>query len=235
MKALDNMKIGKRLGVGFGVLVVLMLLIAGAAMWGLYSVGNSMTEASGESHRSLLATKISQDVRDIFKAVALTVMNKEKSKKEESQKALQLARDHYKTRLDELKAQVRIQAGKDLIAKIEQYIQEARVVTGKVEELAMAGKEAEASVIFTEQYVGALEKICVAADELGKWEETQVKEVNEQADALASQVRWMLILVGIAALVLAVFFGIVITKSIAIPIDRGGGVFADNGNRRLYP
>jgi methyl-accepting chemotaxis protein len=220
MKALDNMKIGKRLGVGFGVLAVLMLLIAGAAMWGLYSIGNSMTEASGVSHRTLLATKISQDVRDIYKAVSLMVMNTEKSKKEENQKALQLAREHYKTRLDELKSQIRNQAGKDLIAKIEQSITDARVVTGKVEELTMAGKEAEAAVIFNEQYVGALEKICVAADDLGKWEEVQVKEVNEQAAALASQVRWILILVGIAALVVAVFFGIMITKSIAIPIDR---------------
>lgn len=63
MKVLDNMKIGRRLGVGFGVLTVLMLVITGAAGWGLTSVGETMADSLAESHKALSGAKIAGYLR----------------------------------------------------------------------------------------------------------------------------------------------------------------------------
>ncbi len=220
MKVLDNMKIGRRLGVGFGVLTVLMLVITGAAGWGLTSVGETMADSLAESHKALSGAKIAGYLRDVGSFAALTILNKGTAKKEESQRSMQAARELCRTSMEELQAQSKTDGGRDKLAKVEQAFLDGRDLTGKVVELAMAGKEADAAALFTEQVLPILGKGNAAVDEYVKWRETRLTEQIEQLQARSSGMRWMILLLGLAAVVVAVVFSVVIRKSITIPVER---------------
>ncbi len=56
---LANMKIGKRLALLMGSVVMLIVCVAGLGIWSLHSVGKAADEAQVEMENMLLADKIS--------------------------------------------------------------------------------------------------------------------------------------------------------------------------------
>jgi methyl-accepting chemotaxis protein len=226
MGLLQNMKIGKRLGVGFGMLVLLLLGMSGAALWGVASMGQSMDASMEEARKSMLAAGVSEDVRDIGLMIAHILLHQEQSEREDTQKSLQAVRDRYKKRLDELKSLAQTQSGKDLIGKLEKAIADAREANGKATELALARKDAEAGKIYTEQCEVNMDKVFAAVGEIRGWREKRMKEINGQAHELEGSVRWVLLAGGGLAVVLACIFGVILTRGIVRPVKEGVGFAA---------
>ena len=221
MNVLRNMKIGKRLGVGFGVLVLLLVGMVLAAIWGMNSIDRLIDESNGQAHRALIASAVSADVRDIGNSVAYILLNTEKARKEEIQRALQNVRDRYRKRMDELKATSKSEAGREKLSKVEQAIADTREANNKTVELSMAGKDAEATTIFVEKVDSNMKHVFQLAAELQEWQEARVMEINAECDARSSTIRWLLAAGGGVSVLLAVLFGVLLTRSIVGPVRQG--------------
>jgi methyl-accepting chemotaxis protein len=169
----------------------------------------------------MAAAGVSEDVRDIGGQIAYLILHKDKAEKEEIKAVLQAARDRYKKRIEELDASAQTQTDREKLAKIEQTIADAKEANNKAIELSMAGKEAEAGEVFTTQSDVKMEKIYQAAADLRDWREKRVKEIGAEAQARYSTLRWLLITAGGIAVALAVFFGVILTRSIVGPVRQG--------------
>ncbi|MHC1744391.1 MAG: methyl-accepting chemotaxis protein [Syntrophobacteraceae bacterium] len=221
MGLLQNVKIGKRLGIGFGILVLLLLGMTGAALWGGASLGRASDHIMEEGHMAMLAAGISEDVRDIGLKIALLFMHEEKEDREQLQKSLGAVRERYKKRLDELKTLDPTATGKEIMAKLEKSIADARAANTNAVELGMAGKDAEGKKIYSDHCNELMEKVYAAAREMLDWRERRLTELDAQANALESTVRWILIAGGSLAVVLAIVFGVVLTRGIVRPVREG--------------
>lgn len=226
MNLLRNMKIGKRLGIGFGAIVVLLLGMTATALVQLANLNRLMDDAAKETQKSLMAAAIGEDVRDIKSITISVLVYKEKAQKDEILKSLQAARERYKKRLEQLKAEAKTQEGKELLSGVEQSLADAREANNRAVEFSMAGKDVEAGKAFTEQAAPLYDKIYKSVADVQEWRQKRLQAMNDQGDAIYSSARWILATGGTVAVILAIVFGIVLTRGIVGPVNQGLGFAA---------
>src|SRR5277367_2183009 len=95
MMNLTNMRIGKRLGVGFGIALLLAASIAATAWWGLTAVGNAQDEAVSFTAKALRSATIANNVNSIYLAIWHIVSTKDQASKLEYKAALEELRKSY--------------------------------------------------------------------------------------------------------------------------------------------
>ncbi len=222
MNFLNNMKIGKRLGFGFGILVLLLMAMMTAALWGLSALNAALNDTNEEIHRSMLAAQAGADCRDINNKMTMLVLHSEKAQKDEIIKSLEGLRTHYKKSIEELKSKSKTDTGKDKILNVEQSIANARETNNQITELSLSGRDAEAQKVVTAAS-DKMAKIYQAVDELLEWRAKQLDAIRVMADERYSNLRMILVAVGVIAVILAVLFGIMLTRSIVRPVKDGVG------------
>jgi methyl-accepting chemotaxis protein len=221
MNGFRNMKIGKKLGVGFGIVVFLMLAMMASSLWGIHSIDQLRTETVDESHKTSVASSINSNLREISVLIASLLLHKDKSQKEEILRGIQRAREVYSKGLEELKSSSHSQEAGEALAKIEQAVGDAKEANNKVVELSMAGKDAESFNLFTEKCYRLMEKIFQSVDGLDSFRQKRMHEIGQKADSVYSSLRLVLITGGVVAVMLAVVLALFITRIIVSPIKQG--------------
>jgi len=129
-------------------------------------------------------------------------------------------RTDYRAKMDQLNASARTEAGKQKIAAIGQAVAAARETNNRVIELAGAGKNAEAQALLKARGQLANEGIDQAVEAFLQWREQRLNETNQLAVALCGRVSAIIIGVALVVIALAVFFGILVTRSISRPMSQ---------------
>jgi len=218
MNMLSNMKIGKRLAVSYGALTLMMLIMMGVSIWS-QGASNDLSEGALQTlRRANLASGVDKNVADIGRELATAQLVSDKSKKDERLEMLQAARERYKKVMDELKALNPTPREQPLLTSIEDGLTEARESNQKVAKLSASGQDAEALNIFTSASLPRLDKITKINSQLKEVTTLEIKETEELVQAFIGKARWIMVAVGVVSLVIAILFGVVITRSIAGPI-----------------
>lgn len=221
MSALKNMKIGKRLGMGFGMIVLVLVGMAATAIYGLSSLNHLVNLTQEETRKSLTAAKVAEDFQDIMGRLAVTLMLKEKAQKDEMLKKVEVARGRYKKNLEELKAAATTETGKAMLARVEEAITATREGNLKAVQASLEGYDAIAMKTYTEQSYPLAENLFKIVDELQEWRAKRLGGLVEEGHSLYSTLRWLLIVAGFLAVALAIVFGVVLTRSIVRPVGEG--------------
>ena len=214
------MKIGKRLGTGFAILMLLLLGGIVMGLWSLASLHRSAGDTILQVRKALLVAKIGEDIRDVHAKLASVLLYKDKAKKDESLRSVGAVRERYKKRLDELAPTITTQEGKDKLASMESAITEVREWNTKAAELSLAGKDDEANKIYTEQGHHALEKVQLAVEDMMAWREKRLDEFGHSAASLYSTSFWVLSVGGALSVVIAALLAVFLTRSIVGPLGR---------------
>src|SRR5437899_7756028 len=77
MNRLANIKIGKKLAIGFGCAILLIACLTGLALQSVHAIHTAMTEAQRESRMATLSEKISANQGAIAQRVATMVVSRE--------------------------------------------------------------------------------------------------------------------------------------------------------------
>lgn len=223
MNVLTNMKIGKRLGVGFGIVIVLLIVMTAAAMWGMYSINQLRISTAFEADKGTLTANVNGNVRDVLGAIGDILLHKDISQKNEIKDGIAPLRAAYGKNLESLKKVTVTQEGKELLAKLEDTILKAKGADNKAIELSMAGNDAQAVNVYTNQsskLIGKIMEILTAMNELrGK----KIRKIDENAASVYSSMRLLLISLGVVAVFLSIILSFFITRSIVNPAKQGVG------------
>ena len=104
MSAMANMRIGKRLMLGFGALTVLMLVMTGVSIWAQNAL-SEMDEATLQSETQVyLAARAQRDVDLLGRHLGVALLSRDKAFRQDRLEMVQTARENYKARIDELLA-----------------------------------------------------------------------------------------------------------------------------------
>ena len=221
MFKLNNLKTGRRLALGFGFLTVLLLLLAGAAWWQMAAINQSMDTALVQAGKMTKIKNIKVTTDTLYLQMWSLVTAKDPAVKQARKAAIDKARENYRNGLEELRGLAKHQEDRDLLAKLEEVLAEARTLNERIIDQALKAQGQDAAAVellSTEGEKILREKIDPAIDAAIAYRERRVQEVVTAAQGAYLWARWVLGVGALVALGLAVLFGFLITRSLVLPI-----------------
>jgi methyl-accepting chemotaxis protein len=218
--ALSKSSIGTRLIGGFGLLLLLMVVMTVAGILYVRTMHDHLTGIVSSEAKM----KISESLEDGIKTRAIAVRNiiltEDSAYKQRELKRVRDQETAYNEALEKLEKSMTTGTGKELVVKVREGGQVAQPLLNKAVELAMAGSAKEAFRVLTEEYGPAQQKWSEARAEWSKFQKDRAsKRVDDAGNAFATA-HVLLFSLGGAGLILGVLIALFLTRSITKPVNR---------------
>ena len=218
---LNNFKIGNRLTLGFGIVIALLLLLSANSWRQMTALDDGLDTAVAQANKMSMTKEIDSLTNTINLEIWSLVTANDPAAKQSHKAAIAKEREEFQRILGELKSSAKHQQDKDLLAALETAIASVEGLNQRVIDLAFQGDGQDAKALELFQVEGAkamFEKIDPAIEALISYRQTRIQGVVNDANIAYRQACWTLIIGGVVALALVIFFGVIITRSIVIPI-----------------
>ena len=217
---LNNLRIGVKLGSGFALMLILLILITIFAAVNLQKLNDNTQKITEVTYAKIKYANDTQTrIKDIVSGIQLLMIMEAGERKAQDEKIRQLRAD-YREIMDQLEKLEQTKEGKNLLEKVNAAIADAREANGRVEELSLANQSAEAIAIFNKLALPLDNKIFEALALLVKFQEEQMEAAHEEAIATYETTRNMMVVLALVASFLGIFISVVITRSITVPVAR---------------
>ncbi len=214
-----DMKIGARLGIGFGVLMALLAVLAVFGVSSMKSISGRLDGIVKEGNVKVkLARDGTQAIGDISEDVLVDLFVNDGNAKAKAKTGLETAREQYNTAFSRLQKMETSEKGKDLLAKAVENLKAGREANNTIFKLVGQKKSNEANAVYLTQARPAMAKIQEALGELVKYQEEQTAMRYEEAMSTYAWTRNLLIIIGIIALALGGATALLLTRSIKRPL-----------------
>ncbi len=221
MMNLTNMRIGKRLAVGFGIAVILTMVIAITGWWASQSLSAASEKALNEGSKLLLCKTAMLDTSKIQSTVLEIATAPDKKHAEQYSAQLADLRASLKAGLAEMGAKATSETSRQLVQNIAAGVASQRETNNQAVDLAMNGKRDEALQLLHGEAGTRMAATAAIADQLSAWETKKRDEGVEEEAQIITKVHLILGILSLVAVALSVLFGILITRSISQPLAEG--------------
>jgi methyl-accepting chemotaxis protein len=218
--SLTQYKIGTRLGIGFAV--VLGLLVA-VLLVGLYSMGQLSARThdivADKNVKMAAANTMSDNVRNITLAITSVVVAPTEALVQAELAKIGEARKKYGAAKETLQKKISTDKETALMAELDAALKSGAPLNNKVIELRNAGQTEEAIAFLTQQAAPSLKRVLGALDSLVAYEGEQAAQAATEAETLSTSARASMLTLGSVAVLLGAFVAWIITRSITVPIN----------------
>ncbi len=231
---LQNYSVGKRLAVGFGILVVAMAVLAAVALSGMRAIDARMTSiVEVYSHKA----KLVNDMIDASNAVALSirgiVIYPDPQSIEAERQALMAGRAAYDQAREELYAFPADEKAQALRARLDAARAETLMQNEKILAFGLANDyESAAQTMSTNAGAATTAWASVLVEQL-KLQEEGTAAAYAEANAKSDSAQFMLLSISALALLLAIGSGVLLSLSLTRPIGEALRVANDVAAGRL--
>jgi methyl-accepting chemotaxis protein len=231
MKMINNLRISARLGMGFGIILVMMLGMVMVGIISLKKMEGCLEHKDKVSEPVLInAEKTLFAVIDIANSIKTVAMLDDRNAQEKEIQNIEAVRRGYKEAMAKLDELDKSEKGKDLIAKAKDSIATAKVANNKALDLALVGKKSEAISVIINECQPMTKKVQQAFEELSKYEEESSAIGTDEARKVNGRATMLLIIIGVVALITGIATSYFLTRNIATRlgrVTRAMGVVAD--------
>jgi methyl-accepting chemotaxis protein len=217
MNKLANIKIGKKLGLAFGGMILLVVCQTLTAIWYVRAIETAGRNTDRGNRMMVMAQSVATDVGGVGTNVAGLLLHKQYRAEKEAEIIAQ--RKEYMSRIEELKVMAQTAEGKRLLGEVEQATGRWRAMNVRIMELAKAGKRSEASDVYRSNVDKNTDAMDAALDNYLKFREQRQAQFQAETQTLVSRSITILVVVGLICLALAVVCGLTISRSIANPLQ----------------
>lgn len=220
-----NMKIGLRMGLGFSLMLVFMIVIIVISLNAMEDSRDKLARiVKVNNARIHQANSMIDDVREVSIALRNVLLLKDSGKTQETKNKIVETRKEYDAnfeKIQELTANDDTKAW-DIISKIKASQDASRQLNNKVFDLAMAGKYNDAlDLTMNKEASSSVRQWIEHVDELIKHNEERSAMRYDQAEKAQAAARATMFIIGAAAIALAVALAIFLTLSITRPLKLG--------------
>ena len=216
---MKNLKIGVRLGLGFAIIVVLMLVIGGYSITKMTQLDSLVgTLVEDKYPKTVMLNDMKDNINVIARALRnLIIIDDKEDLKKETQRILD-AREALGKRVEELTKVVLSDTGKVFLKEVVDartaYVGSQKIIIGLIEanekekartELLTNGRKTQSA------YFAAIDKMI-------EYQSKEVVKVGKEADHSVMQGRSIVIGLLVVAVVLSILFAYLIVRSITGPI-----------------
>jgi len=219
---IKDLKIGTRLGATLAIIVGLMALMAGNALWQLFQISNAKTEMSEASEKFMLATQWRQGVA--VNRVSTIARFKSTSPEDETyhEQEMKAISANVSKVQDELESLIESDEGKALIATVATrrttYIDARNTAYKLKRELGLDNPQVQSH--FEQKVMPAMLAYTESVNQVAAFQQMLFKNANEQIEVLDQSARRSLIVLSLIALVVSIVLGIMLARSITTPLKR---------------
>jgi methyl-accepting chemotaxis protein len=219
--SLKSWKIGVRLSVGFGVVLILMVMLIAVLMARLGSIGEANADIlDNEWVKAKIAQEVNAVTRESGMLTLQLFIESDPARIEEIYRLIDAKKAKVSDDLATLQRMVSSQKGKDLLQKIGV----ARAVyvesLAKVKVLLAHGQRDQAVSLANGETLGALRTLQDLLETLTQWQATLMVDHGELARAEIRQALILMLSLGGTALLLGIACGFLITRSIVEPLNK---------------
>ena len=216
---LRDMKIGLRLGIGFGVIIVLLLVIGIMGIVSMKSISDRMDRIVTEGNTKVkLATDATKSIDEIVEGVLVSSAIEDKDIRAKAEARIQKGRAAYKECIGALAKLDKSQKGQDLIKRAVDSLAEGKDANIKVTQLAAAGKMKEALLYNATTARGFTEKAQTALAEMVKYQEEQTGALHKEGMATYTSSRNLLMVIGLFTIIFSFGVAFFMTRTIKKPL-----------------
>ncbi|MBF0566819.1 MAG: MCP four helix bundle domain-containing protein, partial [Nitrospirae bacterium] len=210
-----NMKTGARLGLAFGIVVLLLIIVSAVSITKLSQINTIVSKTINEEYPKIaFAVDVRNNVNVIARAMRNTLLV---DKKEDIQKELDRiseARKKIVEDLDKLNALVKSETGKALYKAITDARANYVPAQDEFMKLASEGKQAEAKEFLLGKVRELQNKYFAAIGELVKHQNDHMLKDGETAAKTYADTRMLIIALSIIAIVFAIVIALWITMTL---------------------
>ena len=220
-----NMKIGMRLGLGFGLVVLLMAVIAAVGLRNLESMQGSLKTIVGERYpTTVLVTTIERNLNVIARSLRNLLLVSDSAELENERARIVDARKKIGEALAALEKRVVDDKGKEIMKGVGEA--RTRYIANQEKLLKLIGenkREEAKTVLLTEgrQVLGTYMEVLRS---LVQHQSELMDEATQQAEATYKDATRLMAMLGVAAVLLAIGGGFWVTRSITKPLNEAVGV-----------
>ncbi len=217
--SLNNLRISRRLGLGFGLVLVLLAIISTFTIIRLVGIASGVDKIANDRFPKVVqSNNVIEAINTTAKTVRNMVILTDQSKVDAEDATIENDTKIITENLDKLDAAIKSEEGRKLLKAVEDARTAYRTDLAEMRRLLKAGKKAEATTLLfgdyktrAVAYVGAINKMVdFQTDLTAKDAKSAIATINS-----VEQVTWALSIVAILAGLLAAFF---ITRSITAPL-----------------
>ena len=220
MSILTNMKVGKRLLLGFTVVLILLVIGTGVGIWGITKLNQGVASSIEESHKIYQAGSMKAHVGEIMRNIPSIILMTDKAGKTAHFDEIQSNREEYKKIMQDLKSKANTEEGKQLLVGIEDALASGKEINNKVIELGMEGRTTEATALFNEKSKQVSDSIMKSMDKFIEWRQTQINSLEAKIGALVKMLITVMTIFGLLAVAAATLIAVIISRGITQPIEQ---------------
>ncbi len=219
MSSMKDMKIGKRLSVGYAVPLALFVVMAIAGLFGMTRMSADLEHiVSVNNAKSQLSNSVKSHIAEINLAIFELVVAKAPEGRVAAKESIDASRAAYAKDMDRLDKMEDEAEGRTIINRLKDSIVSAKQTNNTVISLGMAGKSAEA-IALREQSLRAMNaKIDEALQDLVRYNDNKVQARYGSAQTTYNVARIIFLAIFVVTLVLSGLLGLFISRSITRPI-----------------
>ncbi len=224
---LANMKIGKRMTLGFGVLLVIMIVLIWDGIKGMSQINQNLERiVKVNMVRIDLVSDMLKNLSDIGINVRNIIVNNNADKKQEYSQRITKFREEYAAsykKVEEMTTKTDTKS-LEIMSKLNEALVVYRTLNSKVIELGLAGKDAEAAQLLSKEAAPAERAVSTLIEELLQHNMERNKMRYEEAVKEFESARNTMIGLGTFAVLLSVFTAIFLTRGIVRPLNEAVAV-----------
>ena len=212
---LANIKIGKRLGIAFGIGVIQLACVAALSLYALSGANSAAEKAQEYQHKASLALQMRGDLAEITTHVNNLVAIPQQADRERD--ALLALRKEYREALGYLKANATTDEDKRLRTNIEEAVAPWRERNNQIMEAVKAGQRLDQAKV-AEECIVRFDAVKAAIGEYLLFRQKRTDEIEQERKATVSEMKSLIVGFGIFSLITAIAFGSLLTQSIVRPL-----------------
>jgi methyl-accepting chemotaxis protein len=215
-----NLKIGVRLGIGFGLMILLLVIISVLSYVRIAQINHEIEDmVSDKFPKTVMANDAVDQINITARAIRNAMLVKDPAEAQKEIDRLMAARKATGEIFDKLEKLITTEDGKKVFAKA----MEARKIAVADQNLVLdafkAGKRDEAVELLTTKVRKSQGDYIKAVSDLIGFQSDLMNKAGKDADALADGTQNLVLILAIAAILIALGFGFWITRSITRPVS----------------
>ncbi len=222
---LKNFKIGSRLGLAFGLILVLLLIVGGYAIFEIKSLNGQIDILVNDRMVKLdQANTIIVNLNILARSYRNVIIDENKDHQNDEFQRIAEARKVVGTTLEQLDKTIRTDQGIALLKKIKEMRADYIKLTETYIDLIKTNQVDQAKKMLLNEIRGAQKKYLDGVEELINLLDKLSKDAGKEAgDAASTATTLIAVLLG-TALVLSIILAIVIIRSITTPVGKAAAL-----------
>jgi methyl-accepting chemotaxis protein len=221
---LKRLAIGKRLGLGFGLVVFLFMAAVAGVLFGFRSIRKVVVEIQGGVAQLVIAKDAHSGALATMTYLSAATSTRKPDQKLAYLEQVKSGQADYKASLDQLKRSATAPEAKKVLEDVEFAMKTSNMANTKVMDLLEADQAEQAGQFYADYDVPKQALWNAAFGEQDQFRQVQLNASVSRIQAVLARATTLVLVAGLVAVLAAVVLGVVLTRSITAPVNSFLGV-----------